>query len=234
MDIFIQNILLADHSLPFVMLSVAFAGAIASLSSCTIIRLPVIWGYAASTGLSRRKGIILSVLFSCGLISVYTLFGFALGIISNFTGKLIQISQYLYSVLGILMLICGILFAGLIPQMDGWFHNSCEAAVDRAKTKHSAFMFGMLFALLETPACPCCGAVLMLIASLVIMKGSFLYSGLVFVSFAVGQSIPILTVGLSSTMFTSLLSRIPLLEGVLRFVAGNILIVSGLLLVILA
>ena len=216
------------------MAGVAFAGAIASLSSCTIIRLPVIWGYVTSTGLSRRRGIILSVSFACGLIAVYTLFGFALGIISNLTGKLIQISHYLYFVLGILMLICGILFAGLIPKRGGWFHSSCEAAINRAKTKNSAFMFGMLFALLETPACPACGAVLMVIASLVIMKGSFLYSGLVFISFAIGQSIPVLAVGLSGSMFTHFLSKITLLEEVISFVAGNILIVSGLFLVVLA
>jgi hypothetical protein len=50
------------------------------------------------------------------------------------------------------MLICGIFFAGLMPKREGWFHHSCEVAINRAKTKNSAFMFGMLFALLETPA----------------------------------------------------------------------------------
>jgi thiol:disulfide interchange protein DsbD len=216
------------------MVGVAFAGAITSLSSCTIIRLPVIWGYVTSTGPSRKRGVILSISFACGLFIVYTLFGFALGVISNLSGKLIQISHYLYLFLGVLMLVLGILFIGLIPKRTGWFQNRCEAAINHAQTKHSAFIFGVLFALLETPACPACGAVLMVIASFVIMKGSLLYSGLVFISFAIGQSIPVLTVGLSGNLFTYLLSKINLIEEVTSFVAGSILIVAGLFLVMLA
>lgn len=234
MDFLIQNLLLINRSLPVVLAGIVFVGIVASLSSCTIVRLPVIWGYVTAAGESRRRSVLLSVSFACGLITVYTLMGSALGIVSNVTGKLLRISHYLYFILGILLLVLGIIFAGLIPMKQGWFHDRCETAIKHTKTNHSAFIFGMLFALLETPACPACGAALMIIGSLVVMKGSWLYSSLVFISFAIGQSIPVLVLGFSTSMFKRLTPRTMRIERVISFMAGNLLIVLGLLLMMLS
>lgn len=230
---FIQNIII-NGSLPVALAAVAFAGAVASLSSCTIARLPVMWGYVAATSESKKKGIFLSTAFACGLIVSYTIIGFSFGIITDLAGKLVQISQYLYSGLGILLIIGGLLFAGLIPVGWGWLNKRCEASIRQAKTLPSAFIFGMLFAFLEMPACPCCGAVLMVIASLVVIKGSLLYSGLVFISFAIGQSVPILVIGFSGSILKHIAPRTQRFEEVITFIAGNILIVSGLFLIMLA
>ena len=234
MDFLIQNLLLINHSLPVVLAGIAFVGILASLSSCAIIRLPVIWGYITAAGESRRRSVLLSVSFACGLIAVYTLMGFALGVVSNLTGKLLRISHYLYFILGIMLLILGIVFAGLIPIKQSWFHDRCEIVAKYTKTNRSAFIFGMLFAFLETPACPACGAALMVIGSLVVMKGSWLYSSLVFIGFATGQSFPVLVLGFSTSMFKHLTSRTMRIEKVMSFMAGNILIVIGLLLMMLA
>jgi cytochrome c biogenesis protein CcdA len=132
------------------------------------------------------------------------------------------------------LLILGIIFAGLIPVKQGWFHDRCETAIKHTKTIHSAFIFGVLFAFLETPACPACGAALMIIGSLVVMKGSLLYSSLVFISFAIGQSIPVLVLGFSTSMFKHLTSKTARIENVMSFAAGNILIVLGFILMMLA
>ncbi len=230
---FIQNIII-NGSLPVVLLAVAFAGAVASLSSCTIARLPVMWGYVAATSESKRKGVLLSVAFACGLITSYTIIGFLFGVITDLAGKLIQISQYLYSILGILLIIGGLLFAGLLPTGKSWFNKHCDATIKQTKNFHSAFIFGMLFAFLEMPACPCCGAVLMVIASLVVIKGSLIYSGLVFISFAIGQSIPILVIGFSTSILKHIAPRTERLESAISFIAGNILIVSGFFLIMIA
>ena len=234
MDFLIQNLLLIDHSLPAVLAGIAFVGILASLSSCTIVRLPVIWGYVTAAGESRRRSVLLSVSFACGLIVVYTFMGFSLGVVSNLTGKLLRISHYLYFILGVVLLILGAIFAGLIPIKQGWFHDHCETAIKQTTTYHSAFILGILFAFMETPACPACGAALMVIGSLVVMKESLLYSGLVFFSFAIGQSIPVLVLGFSTSMFQYLTSRAMRIQRVMSFMAGNILIVLGLSLIILA
>ncbi len=229
----LQNVLI-NGSLPIVLVTVALAGMIASLSSCTITRLPAVLGYVAGAGESRKKTIFLSIAFSCGLIASYTLLGFSFGIISNLAGKLIQLSKYIYFTLGILLFVMGILFTGLIPAKIGWFNERCNEAAAHAKNYRSAFIFGFLFAFLEIPACPCCGAVLMVIASLVVIKGSILYSAFVFLFFAIGQSLPVILIGFSTGFLKNLVSKTVNFEERIKFFAGNILIVSGIFLMMLS
>jgi len=230
---YIQNILLRG-SLLEVLIAVAFAGAAASLSSCTIARLPVLLGLVSSTSHLKHRGFFLSIAFSCGLIISYTAIGMIFGAIANIASKLIAISQCLYLVLGFLMILAGMFFAGLIPVLTGKLNAQCEKALQGVKTLPSAFVFGMFFAFLEMPACPCCGAVLLLIASLIAIKGSLLYSGAVFFCFALGQSLPILVIGFSSSILKHILPKTQHLEGIISFCVGNILIVSGIFLVTLA
>jgi len=229
----IQNILI-HGSLPVVLLAVASAGAIASLSSCTIARLPVVWGYVASGAESKKKGIHLSLAFTCGLIVSYTIIGFLFGLVTDLAGKFIQISRFLYLGLGVLLVAGGLLFAGLIPSGQSWFHKRCDVTIKQSKSIHSAFILGVFFAFLEMPACPCCGAVLMVIASLAVIKGSLLYSGLIFISFAIGQSIPILIIGFSTSILKHVMPKTERLETAIGFIAGNILIVTGIFLIMLA
>jgi len=230
---YIQNILLRG-SMFEVLMAVAFAGAVASLSSCTIARLPVLLGLVSTKSQIKHRGFYLSIAFSCGLIISYTFIGILFGAIAHMASKLVAISEYLYYVLGILMIIGGLFFAGLISFGNGGINKHCETAVKSVKTLPSAFIFGMLFAFLEMPACPCCGAVLLLIASLIAIKGNLIYSGIVFFSFALGQSLPILVIGFSTSFLKNLLPKTQHLEGVISFCVGNILIVSGIFLVTLA
>ena len=230
---YIQNILLRGNLLE-VLIAVAFAGAVASLSSCTLARLPVLLGLVSSTTQSKHRGFFLSMAFSCGLIISYTFIGMLFGAITHIASTLVAISEYLYLVLGIFMILGGLFFAGLIPAFTDGLNVSCEKAVKSVKTLPSAFIFGMLFAFLEMPACPCCGAVLLLIASLIAIKGSLLYSGVVFFSFALGQSLPILVIGFSTSLLKNILPKTQHLEGIISFCVGNILIVSGIFLVTLA
>ena len=132
------------------------------------------------------------------------------------------------------MILGGLFFAGLISFGGSGINAYCERAGKSVKTLPSAFIFGVLFAFLEMPACPCCGAVLLLIASLIAIKGSLLYSGIVFFSFALGQSLPILVIGFSTSLLKNLLPKTQHLEGIISFCVGNILIVSGIFLVTLS
>jgi len=233
MTTYIQNILLRG-SLLEVLIAVAFAGAVASLSSCTLARLPVLLGLVSSSAHSKHRGFFLSVAFACGLIISYTLIGMLLGAMAHMASSLVAISRYLYLVLGLLMVTAGLFFSGLISFGTGGINARCENAVKGVKSMPSAFIFGILFAFLEIPACPCCGAVLLLIASLIAIKGSLLYSGVVFFSFALGQSLPILAIGFSSALLKNLLQKTQHLEGIISFGVGNILIVSGIFLMALS
>ena len=230
---YIQNILLRG-SIIEVLIAVAFAGAVASISSCTLARLPVLLGLVSSKSHLQHRGFFLSIAFSCGLIISYTLIGILFGAIAHIASRLVSVSQYLYLVLGFLMILGGLILAGLVPVGTEGIGANCAKAVKSVKSLPSAFIFGMLFAFLEMPACPCCGAVLLLIASLIAIKGSLLYSGVVFFSFALGQSLPILLIGFSTSLLKHLLPRTQKLERAISFCVGNILIVSGIFLVTLS
>src|SRR5208282_4662417 len=128
MAAYIHNILLRG-SLLEVLMAVAFAGAVASISSCTIARLPVLLGLVSSTTQTKHRGFFLSIAFSCGLIISYTFIGMLFGAIANIASKLVAISQFLYLVLGFLMIFGGLFFAGLIPALTGGFNAQCEKAV---------------------------------------------------------------------------------------------------------
>lgn len=233
MPAYIKNIL-TQGSLPEIMFTVMLAGALASLTSCTIARLPVLIGLVNAKANSKHRELFLSLAFCAGLIITYTILGVLLGFITQLASKLIGISQFLYLILGLFMILGGAFFAGLIPNSSSWFSERCDQLVKGGKTIHSAFSFGVVFAFLEMPACACCGSVLLLIASMSAIKGSLVYSTAIFFAFAVGQSLPILLLGLSAGLLKKILPQTQKLESIISFVVGNILIVTGVFLLMIA
>ncbi|MDO9464734.1 MAG: cytochrome c biogenesis protein CcdA [bacterium] len=212
---------------------VFWAGAIASLGSCTLVRIPVFFGYVVGASNSKNKSILLTALFSLGLIVSYTLFGVFLGIISNLAGKLVEISRYIFMGLGVLLFLSGLFISGLITCFN--LHSNRHINNRFKSTSFlGTFLFGITFAFLEMPACPCCSSVLFVIAGIVAIKGSFLYSVIIFFSFAVGQSFPILLIGSSMNLVKYLTSRLTRFEEYIRLIAGDILIVFSMYFFIIA
>lgn len=223
-----------DGSLPAVLAAVVFAGAAASLTSCAVARLPVILGYVTAASGSKRNAFSLSAAFACGVVASYIILGLLFGVVAGWSGTLIALSRYLYSALGALLIAGGLLLAGLLPVGGDRGNKCCAASSRRAKTLPSAFMLGMVFTVLELPACPSCGAVFVIIASLALIKGSILYSGLIFAGFAVGQSLPVLAIGLCAGVMKQLLPRASGITEAVNFASGNALLGSGLFLLLIA
>jgi cytochrome c-type biogenesis protein len=195
-------------------------------------------GYIAGTGGSKKRSILLSALFVLGLIVSYTIFGTLLGLIGNLTYNFIRINKYIFWALGIFLFICGLFISGLI-KLDILKHNRNIINRFQSASLLGAFIFGVVFALLEMPTCPCCGGVLLLIVGVVVAKNLSLYSIIVFVSFALGQSFPILSIGLSTSLIKSdlinyLTPKVHQLEQRIKLVAGNILMVLGVYFFVIA
>lgn len=219
---------------PVVAVFIVFcAGAVASMSSCTLVRIPVVSGYIAGASRSKKKAILLALSFTAGLIVSYTILGVFLGLVTNFSGMLIRFSKVIYWLLGSLLMLSGLFLSGLIEWKGIEVKNNIQ---DRFKNAgyFGGFIFGMIFAFLEMPTCPCCSSVLIVIASIVMLKGSFLYSLIIFISFAIGQSFPILLIGTSTGLIKYLLPKMERSEEWIRLVAGNTLIVLGICFVIVA
>ena len=147
---------------PFLAIFIVFwAGFIASLSSCTIIRIPIVFGYVSGAQYhSKRKSFLSAVCLALGLITSYTFLGIALILLKNLAFGLVQISRYLYIFLGVVLLVLGIFYSGLI-RIGKTHHAHCEMNTKfRKRSFIGSFLFGIMFAFLEMPACPCCASVL--------------------------------------------------------------------------
>ncbi|HGE70544.1 TPA: hypothetical protein ENX78_06900 [Candidatus Poribacteria bacterium] len=213
--------------------AVFFAGAIASLGSCTLIRIPLIFGYIASYSDSKRKGIIIIVFFVLGLVLSYTVLGILLGLLGQLTSQLIDFSKYIFWALGALLIVIGLFVSGLLKLKLPNIHPNV-AGRQKITGILGAFIFGVFLALIEMPTCPCCAPVLMIIASTVFISGSYLYAIIAFISFAIGQSLPTLIIGTSTTLMKFLTPKLEKFESVIRLVAGNILIAIGIYFVTIA
>jgi len=227
-----------ENSPVLALLLIFWAGALASLSSCTIVRVPVALGFIAGATESKKKGLFVTVLFVFGLVAAYTIFGLFLGVVGRLAFTIIQFNKYIFYLLGFLLFVFGLFISGLlklrhIPQMLRFKESFSHV------TLLGAFAFGTFFALIEMPTCPCCGGILLMLASLVVTHNLAPYSVLIFMSFALGQSFPVLAVALSASLVKTdlimfLESRIRRVEDHINFVAGNMLITLGIYYLVIA
>jgi cytochrome c biogenesis protein CcdA len=216
---------------------VFWIGAIASVSSCTLVRLPVVMGCVAGPGTSKKHGIFLTVLFSLGLVISFVV----LGSITAFTGgvihKVLAANKYIFWVLGIVLFGAGVWISGLMSLRslpDQW--QGIENRL-RKRGAVGTFLLGIVFGLLETPACPCCGAGLLVLAGVVVAKDLSFFGLLLFASFALGQSVPVLAVGVLTGLVKSDLVRrvrthVCSIEQRIQLITGNVLMVLGVYLII--
>jgi cytochrome c-type biogenesis protein len=229
--------LIAESPLLAVVL-VFWTGALVSLSSCTIVRVPVALSFIAGAAESKKKAVFITGLFVSGLVAAYTVFGLFLGLVGQFASMIIPFNKYIFYLLGLLLIVAGLFISGLLkvrhlPHILRFRENLSHV------TLFGSFTFGILFALLEMPTCPCCGGVLLMIATLVVTHNLAPYAVLIFMSFALGQSFPVLAVALSASLVKTdliilLSSKIRRIEDNITFVAGNILITLGIYQLIVA
>lgn len=227
------DVLAGGTVLQLVPLSFA-AGAGASLASCTILRLPVVFGYSAASPGSQKRAMVHTLAFSLGLILSFTILGIAFSSITGLAKGVEQASRPIYWVLGSLLVGAGALFAGLIPSRASWLRDRCEAITARINNARSAFLFGVAFAVLELPSCPCCGAALVGIAGLSFLNGAVFQSALLFASYAAGQCVPLIVAAFSTGMLRREQANVRRAEAYMKLLAGNLLIVAGLAFMLIA
>ena len=224
---------------PLSIVSVVFmTGALTSLSSSTIVRVPVALGFIAGVTESKKKAMFVTFLFIFGLVAACTVLGMFLGMVGRVAFTIIQCNKYIFYLLGFLLFVFGLLIAGLlkIKRLPSilQFRESLKHA-----TFFRAFFFGTFLALIEMPTCPTSAGLLLMLASLVVTHNLAQYSVLIFVSFAIGQSLPVLAVALSANLVKTdvimfLVMKIQRIEDRIDFIAGNMLITLGIYYLVIA
>ncbi|MBN1360631.1 MAG: sulfite exporter TauE/SafE family protein [Sedimentisphaerales bacterium] len=223
---------------PPALFMVFWIGAAASLTSCTVVRLPVVMGYVAGSGNSKGRALVLTALFTLGLVMAYVLLGTATAFTGSVIHRFIQVNKYVHWVLGVFLFASGLLVSGLVGVR--LLPKGCQRIAEGLCSASfvGAFLFGGFFGLLVMPACPCCGAGLLVLAGVVVAKHmSWSYSLAVFASFALGQSLPVLAVGVLTSLVKPDLVRklrqhMCSIEQRMQLLAGNILMVLGIYFVI--
>jgi len=225
-----------DTSEPALLL-VFYAGVVASLGPCTLIRLPVVLAYAAGSGHAKKRAILLILLFVLGLVLSYVLVGILAATRGGLVSPLIHTNKFLFWSLGMLLLAAGVLCSGLVSHRwlpERW--RRLTDALDRVGSP-GVILLGVLFGLIMMPACPGCGAGLFAVAGSVAARHVPALGLPLFLSFALGQVLPVLAAGLLVALIRQralkrLRNHMCSIEQRLQLLAGNVLIVLGIYLIV--
>jgi len=177
----------------------AFSGGILlSLTPCVYPLIPITAGYiGASSGGSRLKGFILSLVYVSGLAVAYSLLGLA----ASLTGKIfgaISINPITRIATGVIVILFGLsmldLFTFPLP-------NIIKAPVFKKRGYFSVFLLGLSSALLISPCVtPALGSILICLAQ----KKNIFYGMTLLFSFAYGMGLLLILVGTFSAVLLAL------------------------------
>jgi cytochrome c-type biogenesis protein len=205
------------------------AGLVSFFSPCVIPLLPGYLSYA--TGLSgadlesAQRGRMLagSLLFVLGFTVVFV----ALGTVSGALGAwLITWQREITVVLGVMTILLGLVFAGVVP----WFQRDLRVHQVPAVGLGAAPLLGLLFGLGWTP---CMGPTLAVITTLSITEGTAGRGALLSVFYALGLGLPFIVAAIA---FRKALGAFAVIRrhqllimrlGGLMMVAVGVLLVSG-------
>jgi len=231
---------LIAESPAFALVMIFWVGAVASLNSCTAVRLPIVLGYVAAFGGPKKRSLLLTASFVVGLVISYVLLGAAAAFLSGSMQRLMEASKIIFWVSGGLLIIMGLMVSGMInPRLlsDRW--QRIAARLERARTP-GALVLGLLFGLLMMPTCPLCGgAGLFVIAGVVASKHLAWYGLAMFASFALGQGLPIAAIGILTAVLrpglvSGLRKSLCSIEQHLQLLSGNVLVVLGIYFIVVA
>jgi cytochrome c-type biogenesis protein len=213
-----------------VALAIAFAaGIVAFLSPCV---LPLAPGYVSYvTGLTGaeladptgRRGRVLvgSLLFVLGFSIVFVSYGLAFGSVGSL---LLQYQEPINRVLGVVVIIMGLVFLGVIPGMQR------EWRLHRAPTwgVAGAPLLGILFGLGWSP---CIGPTLTAVQSLAFTEASAARGAALSMAYCLGLGLPFVALAVAFSRTAGALGWVKRnYEWVMR-IGGAMLIIVGLLLV---
>ena len=205
-----------------------FAGLISFLSPCV---LPLAPGYLSYvTGLtgaeiaegSKKSRVLLgSVLFVLGFSVLFVSYGVAFGGLGQ---ALLQWQDVITRVLGVLVIVMGLVFMGLIPGMQREWRSHRVTTFGL----WSAPFLGVLFGLGWTP---CIGPTLAAVQTLAFTEASALRGAILSLAYCIGLGVPFILLGVLFAYVGGALGWVKRHYTVIMRVGGALLVIIGILLV---
>jgi cytochrome c-type biogenesis protein len=205
------------------------AGLVSFFSPCVVPLLPGYVSYATGLGAaevvegSPRRGRMLAgtSLFVLGFAAVFVL----TGVVAGAAGRVLaEYRDVITRVLGVVIIVLGLIFAGVlkIGQRDLRSHRIPAVGVAAAP------LIGVVFALGWTP---CLSPTLGVVVNLGFNEGTAVRGGLLGFVYALGLGIPFVLAGLAFTKMASAVAFLRERQQLVMRIGGVLLIIVGLLLV---
>ena len=204
------------------------AGLVSFFSPCVVPLLPGYLSYATGLGAaevvegSPHRGRMLAgaSLFVLGFAVVFVI----TGVVAGSAGRLLaQYREVITRVLGVLIIVLGLIFAGVlrIGQRDLRIHRVPAVGVAAAP------LVGVVFALGWTP---CLSPTLGVVVNLGFNEGTAVRGGLLGFVYALGLGIPFVLAGLAFTKMASALAFLRERQQLIMRIGGVLMIIVGVLL----
>jgi cytochrome c-type biogenesis protein len=205
------------------------AGLVSFFSPCVVPLLPGYVSYATGLGAaevvggSPHRGRMLAgtSLFVLGFAAIFVL----TGVVAGAAGRLLaEYRDVISRVLGVVIIVLGLIFAGVlkIGQRDLRLHRIPAVGVAAAP------LVGVVFALGWTP---CLSPTLGVVVNLGFNEGTAVRGGLLGFVYALGLGIPFVLAGLAFTKMASAVAFLRERQQLVMRIGGVLLIIVGLLLV---
>ena len=196
------------------------AGALTSLTPCSVSSVPLVIGYVGgAAGSDTRKAFRLSLVFVLGSALTFT----ALGTVASTAGMLFRgAASWWYVILGSLMVLMALQTWGIFEIIP----SSYLLSKNRKKGYFGAFIAGILGGIFSSP---CSTPVLVALLAIVAGKGSIVWGTSLLILYSIGHGLLVLAVGTSFSFAQKLSedinnSRTSL---IIKFVLGTLVLLAG-------
>ncbi len=198
---------------------VFLAGMVTSIGPCNLSMVPIIIAYVGGIDTGRKKGLAMSVAFTLGTATTFMLLGLVIATVGGIFGTSKSILYYLVAAVCITL---GLNLLGVL-KLNINFGGNLLNRVGEARGLGGSYFLGLVIGLVGSQ----CGTpILLVILSLAMASGQWLYGATLLFVYALGRGIPIILVG----TFTGLITRMDSFakwNNIMEKIAGIIIIIVG-------
>lgn len=181
--------------------------------------VPIIVGYIGGQETSRKRSFVISLFFTLGTATTFMLLGLFIAAAGGIFGLKKMVIYYLVAAVCIIL---GLNLMGILKININYGGNLLRYT-DDARGISGSYFLGLVMGLVGSQ----CGTpFLLVILSLALASGKWLYGATLLFVYALGRGLPIIAVG----TFTGLLTRMDTFarwNNILEKVAGLIIVIMG-------